>query len=194
MRLHRAAMMALLGCVTIGCGGAPAERRGAGNDSTRTANASAPRDSSATVEVRPATLEQTLAAIREPGSRLVLVSVWATWCAPCREEFPDVMRVGREYRDRGVRLLLVSADFDTELPAVRRFLAAHGVDFPTLIKNDADMKFINGLEPRWSGAIPATILYDGSGRKLWFHEGQVAYDTLNTRIAAALASAATPVP
>jgi thiol-disulfide isomerase/thioredoxin len=133
--------------------------------------------------VRPVTLEQTLAAIHEPDGgvhpRLVVMNAWATWCVPCREEFPD----------RGVRLMLVSTDFDSEMPAVHRFLSAQGVDFPTFIKNDQDMRFIDGIEPRWSGALPATFLYDGDGKKLWFHEGKITYDTLKTRLDAALAAA-----
>ncbi|MBI1797393.1 MAG: TlpA family protein disulfide reductase [Candidatus Eisenbacteria bacterium] len=149
--------------------------------------------------MRPVTLEQTRAAIRAPGVKgerpLVLMNVWATWCAPCREEFPEFLRIRSEFARRGVRLMFVSADFDTELPAVKRFLAAHGVDFATFIKNDPDMKFINGLEPRWTGALPATFLYDGAGRQLWFHEGKVTYDTLKTRIAVALAATeAAPAP
>src|SRR6266567_2193287 len=53
-----------------------------------------------------------LGAVREPGARAVLVNVWATWCQPCREEFPELMRVARENRPRGLRLLFVSDDFD----------------------------------------------------------------------------------
>ena len=186
MKPIRVTLLALAVSAAIGCGGAPAARHAAGtSDSTAVAAATA---------VRPVSLEQVALAVKEPGARLVVMNVWATWCVPCREEFPDLMRIHREYRDRGVRLMLVSADFDTELPAVHRFLAAQGVDFPTFIKNDQDMRFINGLEPRWTGALPATFLYDGVGRKLWFHEGKVAYDTLNTRLAAALASAPVPVP
>jgi hypothetical protein len=44
------------------------------------------------------------------------------------------------------------------------------------------MTFINGIDSLWSGALPATLLYDGNGRKLWFREGRTSYDTLKTRI------------
>ena len=144
--------------------------------------------------VQPATLEQLRAAVREPGAQLVLLNVWATWCIPCREEFPDLLRLGREYRERGLRLVLVSGDFDSELAEVRQFLAAHGVDFLTYLKQGDDMPFIDGLDPRWSGALPATLLYDGAGRRIWFHEGKAGYDTLKTRIEAALAVSPAPGP
>ena len=56
-------------------------------------------------EIQPATAEQIQHAVRAGGARVVLLNVWATWCAPCREEFPDLMRLRREYRERGLRLV-----------------------------------------------------------------------------------------
>jgi thiol-disulfide isomerase/thioredoxin len=144
------------------------------------------------VEVRPASVEQLLTAVRQPGARVVLLNVWATWCVPCREEFPDLLRLGREYRARGLRLVLVSADFDSELPAVKGFLNAQGVDFLTYLKQGDDMPFIDGLDARWTGALPATLLYDGAGKRLWFHEGKTSYDTLKTRIDEALGTRVGP--
>ena len=84
--------------------------------------------------------------------------------------------------------LTVSGDFDTELPAVRRFLAQHQVGFLTYLKQDDDMRFIDGLDPRWSGALPATLVYDRAGRVRWFHEGKTSYDSLKTRIDEVLAA------
>jgi thiol-disulfide isomerase/thioredoxin len=146
----------------------------------------------APAKVQPATVDQILAAVRAPGARVVLLNVWATWCTPCREEFPDLMRIEHEYRQRGLRLVLVSADFDTELPAVKQFLTEHEVDFLTFLKQGDDMHFIDGLDARWTGALPATLLYDGAGQRLWFHEGKTTYDTLKTRIDGALRASAAP--
>jgi biotin carboxylase/thiol-disulfide isomerase/thioredoxin len=143
-------------------------------------------------EIQPATIEQLQQAVRAGGARLVLLNVWATWCVPCREEFPDLMRIRREYRERGLRLVLVSADTDSQIPAAKRFLAEQGVDFLTYLKQGADMPFIDSLDARWSGALPATLLYDGTGRKLWFHEGKTTYDSLKTRIEGALTAPAKP--
>jgi thiol-disulfide isomerase/thioredoxin len=126
--------------------------------------------------------------VRRPGARAVLVNVWATWCGPCREEFPDLLRLERELRDRGLRVVLVSADFDDQLPAVRRFLASHDVDFPSYIKTGDDMEFINRLEPRWSGALPATLIYDGAGTPRRFWEGMATYDTLRSRVLEVMAA------
>lgn len=137
-------------------------------------------------DLTPATAEDVLTAVKEPGARAVLVNVWATWCVPCREEFPDIVRVYRDLEDRGFRLVLVSGDFDTELPAVQAFLADQGVDFPTFLKEEDDMKFINTLSPEWTGALPATFLYDGNGTLREFWQGKASYETLTEKVSALL--------
>jgi len=123
-----------------------------------------------------------LAAVRAPGAKAVVVNVWATWCEPCREEFPDLVRLGHEYAGRGVRLVLVSGDFDSEKPAVTKFLTDQGVDFATYIKSGDDMQFINGLNPKWTGALPATFVYDGQGRQRDFWEGKASYAKMEERL------------
>jgi thiol-disulfide isomerase/thioredoxin len=120
--------------------------------------------------------------IQQSESPVKLVNVWATWCGPCRQEFPDLMRVYRDYRGRGLELVLVSADFDDQLSEVRKFLGRQGVDFPTFIKTGGDMEFIEALSPKWSGAIPATFVYDGGGTLRHFHEGSASYQDFERQI------------
>ncbi len=122
-----------------------------------------------------ASLTEELRARRAPAT---VVNVWATWCLPCREEFPDLLRVAREYRARGVRLVLISADFPDRRAEVVRFLAGQGVDFPSYLKDGPDMEFIDALSPQWSGALPATFIFGDGGELRWFVEGQVHYETL----------------
>ena len=126
--------------------------------------------------------------IRGAAGRVVLVNVWATWCLPCREEFPDLLKLRRALAGRGFDLVLVSADFDKQLPQVRSFLARQGVDFTTYLKNESDMPFINGLNPAWSGSLPATFVYDRSGTLRDFWEGRAAYDELLAKLNRTLGS------
>ena len=139
---------------------------------------------SALPELRPATVRELRAAIAAPGASAVLVNVWATWCLPCRKEFPDLLRAAADYRGRGLRLVLVSADFEDNAGAARAFLARHGVDFLTYLKTGADMEFIDALSPRWSGALPATFVYDGAGSLRDYWEGEATYETFAARIRA----------
>jgi thiol-disulfide isomerase/thioredoxin len=140
-------------------------------------------------ELRPLTARELRTAIVAPGARAVLVNVWATWCLPCRKEFPDLLRAAGEYRASGVRLVLVSADFDDNAQGAREFLAGHGVDFPSYLKTGADMEFIDSLSPKWSGALPATFLYDGAGTLRDYWEGEATYDTFAARIRAVVEAA-----
>ena len=130
----------------------------------------------------PATADRVLQAVREPGAKAVVVNVWATWCEPCRAEFPDLMRVARELRPEGLRVVLVSADFDENLPKAREFLADLGVDFASYHKTGDDMQFINTLDSTWTGAIPATLLYDGAGHRVRFWEGRQDYETFSRAV------------
>ena len=113
--------------------------------------------------------------IRDAKGRAVIVNVWATWCAPCIEEFPDLLRVAQEREAEGVKLILVSTDFKQSLPAVRAFLAKRGVEGGSYRKTGPDEPFIQALSPDWSGAIPATFVFDGNGKLRRFHEGKADY-------------------
>jgi thiol-disulfide isomerase/thioredoxin len=133
--------------------------------------------------VIPADLDAVLAAVRAPGARAVLVNVWATWCDPCREELPGLLRFYRERRAQGLRLVLVSADDEQNRDKVARFLAGQGVDFPSWLKRGDDQVFINGLDRRWTGALPASFLYDGEGHLQKFWPGEVTPETLARALA-----------
>jgi thiol-disulfide isomerase/thioredoxin len=119
------------------------------------------------------------AAVEAPGARAVVVNVWATWCEPCREEMPELVRFWRDHRDRGVRLVMVSADDEDQRAEVERVLAAAGFDGPAFIKHGGDdMAFIDSLDRSWSGALPSTFLYDGKGKKQRFWAGTIGYRDL----------------
>jgi thiol-disulfide isomerase/thioredoxin len=111
----------------------------------------------------PITAHELLDEVRHAGAPVVLVHLWATWCPPCREEFPLVVELQRKYRDRGLKVLLVSADTATNLEAVQEFLARHGVDYLTFIKAQNDQAFIAGLGGKWQGELPSSLFFDAEG-------------------------------
>ncbi|MGH9862235.1 MAG: TlpA disulfide reductase family protein [Candidatus Acidiferrales bacterium] len=152
---HRAALFFLALCCSAAaaCQRAPQEPAGAAGPFTREAE-----------WIDAAGLEQRLAA--EKG-RVVVVNFWATWCVPCREEFPAFVELERRYASRGLTVLAVSLDSpgvrDTE---VKSFLAEMRPFFPVFIKTAGDPDtFINAIDPEWSGVLPATFIYDRSGQR-----------------------------
>jgi thiol-disulfide isomerase/thioredoxin len=134
------------------------------------------------VRVTPITAAAIQQAARNPDMRAVLVNVWASWCGPCREEFPGLVRIAHKYQGRGLKVMLISADFDTDMAAVKRFLAEQGVDFPSYIKAEKDQEFIDSLDKRWSGALPATFIYDGSGNLRDFWEGKASFNEFEQKV------------
>jgi len=100
-------------------------------------------------------------------NRVVVVNYWATWCEPCREEFPDLIELQRRYAGRGLILLSISLDSpQVRETTVREFLVEQRPLFPVFMKTAGDPdEFINAIDPNWSGALPATFIYDRAGRR-----------------------------
>ena len=132
-----------------------------------------------------------LSRVRQGDGRATIVNVWATWCKPCREEFPVLLEVARAHERDGLRLVLVSTDFDTAVPDVHAFLAEQGVHDTTYLKTGDDQGFIDGLSPRWSGALPATFVYDRDGQLIASWEGKADHDRFEHAVQQALSSTTT---
>ncbi|HVM60799.1 MAG TPA: TlpA disulfide reductase family protein [Verrucomicrobiae bacterium] len=144
------------------------------------------------VHVTPVTSADVQKAIHDPGAKAVLVNVWATWCGPCREEFPGLVRVAQKYNRQGLKTILVSADDTDQVTAVKKFLADEGVDFPAYLKAEKDQAFIDGMGKQWSGALPATFIFDGNGKLHDFWEGGVTFNVFEQKVVEALGKQSNP--
>lgn len=116
------------------------------------------------------------------GSPL-LINVWATWCEPCREEFPDLVKLSNTYRNE-IRFIGISADDVDELDSkVIPFLKNQNAQFENyLIKVREPEDFINLLDKDWSGAIPATFIYDKNGKQTEVLIGKQSFEEFEKAI------------
>ncbi|HXC51592.1 MAG TPA: TlpA disulfide reductase family protein [Candidatus Limnocylindrales bacterium] len=89
--------------------------------------------------------------------KVVLVNLWATWCPPCIEELPVLSRIASDYADRGLVVLGIAGDEDTQL--VRDFLARSPVKFEVLL----DTRGVIGTQYGITG-YPETFFVDRQGR------------------------------
>jgi thiol-disulfide isomerase/thioredoxin len=121
---------------------------------------------------------------RQQKGTVTLVNVWASWCDPCKEELPDVIRLKNAYDPRGLKVVLLSADDREDVDSlVRPFLASLGIDFPSYVSGDStDDLFIAGMSPNWNGALPATFLYDDAGQLREMFVGKQTYDTFRDAV------------
>ncbi len=115
--------------------------------------------------------------------KVLLINFWATWCAPCREEMPSLVKLDSSLRAKGFRLVTVSADEPEDQQRALQFLRNLAVPAPAYLKRAKnDDKFISALDPKWIGALPVSFLYDKTGRKVRSFIGEVDMKDLETAI------------
>jgi thiol-disulfide isomerase/thioredoxin len=123
------------------------------------------------------------------GAKPLLVNFWATWCEPCRTEFPDLVKIDAEFRGRGLEFVLVSVDDVSEIKSgVPDFLRRMRATMPAYLLNATDTDVaVTSVDPTWGGELPATFLYDRAGKIAFRHTGRIKPDELRAAIEKVLA-------
>lgn len=97
--------------------------------------------------------------------RPLVVTFWATWCEPCRDEYPMIVELEKQYAPQGLAVFGVDMDDDAEMNLVRHFLARNQPRFPNYRQKpgiDVDA-FYQGVNPAWTGTMPETVFYGRDG-------------------------------
>ena len=121
-------------------------------------------------------------------ARPLLINFWATWCEPCRAEFPDLVKIDNEYRGRNLDFVIVSIDDVSEInTSVPGFLKEMRATMPAYLLNTLEPEAaINYVDPKWGGSLPATFLYDAQGKVVFKHMGRINADELRSAIKAVI--------
>ena len=168
--LAAAALVAVLVIGLVQAGGRDAEPAGAGPSEAEIDRAlrGAPAPLAAlhetAGELRPSGPEDFRRRLRALRGYPVVVNAWASWCGPCKLEFPYF---GRAATRLGKRVAFLGLNVSDNAEEARGFLAGHPVPFPHL--EDPDARIIQ--EESASTGLPVTLFYDRRGRQAFVHQG-----------------------
>lgn len=116
--------------------------------------------------------------IRRHNDTTYIVNFWATWCAPCIAELPYFEKLNAEYKDQKVKVILVSLDFKKQIETgLLPFVKNKNIKSQVVHLGDPDANsWIGKVDSSWSGAIPATLIYNKEKR--YFYEQSFTYQQL----------------
>ena len=121
--------------------------------------------------------------VHNDSKKLRLINLWATWCVPCVQEFPELVTLNRMYRDRGFELVSISTDDSAARGKALRFLEKQESSSPNYIfTGDDKYKLIEAIDPKWQGALPYSLLVEPGGKIVYAHEGAIDPDRLRKLI------------
>ncbi len=119
------------------------------------------------------------------GEKAVLINIWATWCAPCVEEFPEIVELQRNYPDK-LKVIFISADFPDSRDRALDFLKKQNVDWTTYFKTGKDQEFISSLSDKWTGALPFTKVIGVDGELVTSWEQSADYEKFERHVKTAI--------
>ena len=127
-------------------------------------------------------IDQLQSYIEREKDATVVINFWATWCKPCIEELPYFQRFSNEMKGGKVKFLYVSLDFRKNLEkGLIPYIKSKGFPDNVVMLSDPNANsWIDQVDPTWSGAIPATLIYRND--KKAFYEKSLSYEDLKTNV------------
>ena len=117
----------------------------------------------------------------------LLINFWATWCGPCRVEFPELGRIDADYRAKGLDFVIVSVDnFGSKDMRVADFLKSYESTMPSYLLDlptrPRIFRNIRRIAPRAPQGFPLTVLYDAGGKLVYLKSGIIDPKVLRAKI------------
>ena len=150
----------------------------------KSADAPAPASpaSSSSGKIRAVTAPELLNIVRDLKSPVVLINFWASWCGPCKGEFPNILKLRQEMANRGLKVVFVSIDEPHDLQAAEDFITEQKIDFQTYYKGNEPVDFVTKIFPPWQGAVPTTVLMNSELKVLDAWEGDATLKEFEDRL------------
>lgn len=138
-------------------------------------------------------------ALRKNGTEKVrLVNIWATWCVPCVEEFPDLTAIARKFSRREFELITISLDQLSQMGKAKAFLGKHRAIMSDKLRKSVEAEgrstnnylytgtnmdeLADALDPEWPGPVPYSILIDQEGHVLYRKLGKIDPEVVRSEI------------
>lgn len=120
--------------------------------------------------------------LNKDDDKTYVINFWATWCKPCVEELPSFEKLNKKYQSKNVEVILVSLDFPNHIEKrVIPFINKHHLKSKVILMNDPDQNtWIPKISDKWSGSIPATLIYNKYSRE--FYEQSFTYEMLQKEL------------
>lgn len=112
--------------------------------------------------------------MKNNSEKLRLINVWASWCAPCVIEMPELVMLQRYYENRAFELVTISADYLDKESEALKVLKKNNVAVQNFIFSDKEkQKLTSAIDPEWRGSIPYSILIEPGGNIIYKTQGVI---------------------
>jgi thiol-disulfide isomerase/thioredoxin len=117
--------------------------------------------------------------IQNNTEKLRLINIWATWCGPCRLEYPSFIPIQRMFGARDFEFISISMDEVGKKESAKKFLQKSNSAVTNYISTIEDKyEFIELIDSNWNGALPYTLVIEPDGNIYWSHQGEIDFQNL----------------
>ena len=110
--------------------------------------------------------------LHQEKDTVYVVNFWATWCGPCIKKIPYFEQLGVKYRDSNLKVIMVSLDMPNQIESkLIPFIEKNNMENEVILLDDPDFNsWIPVVNKEWTGAIPATLIYNNNFREFYAKE------------------------